>query len=107
MAQDLRTFLEQIRSGAPEEYEVVDREIDPKFEITALTENLEAARRRPVLELRGVKGTDFTVVTNVFAKRSRLAFALGTDVNGAAAEFDRRGRNPVPPEEQFRATRGY
>ena len=74
MAQDLRTFLEQVRSGSPEEYEVVEREIDPKFEITALTEKLDAARRRPILELRGVKGTDFTVVTNVFAKRSRLAF---------------------------------
>ena len=99
MAQDLRTFLEQVRSGSPEEYEVVEREIDPKFEITALTEKLEAARRRPILELRGVKGTDFTVVTNVFAKRSRLAFALGTDVQGAVAEFDRRGLNPVPPKE--------
>ena len=70
--------------------EVVEREIDPKFEITALTEKLEAARRRPILELRGVKGTDFTVVTNVFAKRSRLAFALGTDVQGAVARTGTR-----------------
>jgi UbiD family decarboxylase len=78
---------------------VVEREIDPKFEITALAEKLEAARRRPVLELRNVKGTDFSVVTNVFAKRSRLAFALGTDVRGAVAEFDRRGSNPIACKE--------
>ncbi len=99
MADDLRGFLKEVRSAAPEEYEVVEREIDPNFEITALTEKLEGVRRRPVLELRNVKGTDFTVVTNVFAKRSRLAGALGTDVKNAVAEFDRRGFNPIPPKE--------
>lgn len=99
MADDLRGFLKEVRSAAPEEYEVVEREIDPNFEITALTEKLEGIRRRPVLELRNVKGTDFTVVTNVFAKRSRLADALGTDVKNAVAEFDRRGLCPIPPKE--------
>ncbi|MFQ5693028.1 MAG: hypothetical protein ACE5IM_08305, partial [Nitrospinota bacterium] len=99
MAEDLRTFLEQVKSGSPGEYEVVEREIDPRFEITALTEKLEAARRRPILELRSVKGTDYTVLTNVFAKRSRLALALGTDSRGAVAEFERRAAEPRPFRE--------
>jgi UbiD family decarboxylase len=99
MAEDLRAFLDQIKTHTPDEYVVVDRELDPRFEITALTEKFEAVRRRPVLELRNVKGTDFRVVTNVFAKRSRLAFALGTDVKGAVAEFDKRGFNPIPCKE--------
>ncbi|MFQ5914958.1 MAG: UbiD family decarboxylase [Nitrospinota bacterium] len=99
MPEDLRSFLEKVRASSPEEYEAVEREIDPKFEITALTEKLEQVRRRPVLELRNVKGTDYTVVTNVFAKRSRLAFALGTDVRSAVGEYERRAANPIPCKE--------
>lgn len=99
MAEDLRSFLDQVKSHSPDEYEVVEREIDPQFEITALAEKLEQVRRRPVLELRNVKGTDYTVVTNAFARRSRLAFALGTDVKGVVAEFERRAANPTPFKE--------
>ncbi len=31
MAEDLRSFLDQVKSHSPDEYEVVEREIDPKF----------------------------------------------------------------------------
>ena len=58
MPQDLRTFLDLIKQNNPEDFLVVSREVDPAFEITAITVKLEQeAKRRPILLFEKVKGT--------------------------------------------------
>ena len=60
MPQDLRTFLDQVKRDNPQDFLVVSREVDPAFEITAITVKLEQeAKRRPILLFEKVKGSKF------------------------------------------------
>ena len=98
MSQDLRSFLDLIKRRRPDELVVVSREVDPAFEITALVVKLEReARRRPVLLFERVRGTDFPVLTNLHASRSRLAAALGAPPDAMLTTYLRAMERPVPP----------
>jgi 2,5-furandicarboxylate decarboxylase 1 len=98
MAQDLRTFLDQVKRTRPDDLVIVSREVDPAYEITALVVKLEReGRRRPVLLFENVKGTPFPVLTNLHASRSRLALALGTPPDGMLAAYLRAMDRPLPP----------
>src|SRR2546430_525497 len=78
MAQDLRSFLDLIKRGRPEEFQIASKEVAPAYELTALVVKLEReGRRRPVLLFERVKGSKFPVLTNLHASRSRLAAAMG------------------------------
>ena len=58
MPQDLRSYLDLIKQNHPEDFLTVSREVDPAFEITAITVKLEQeAKRRPILLFEKVKGT--------------------------------------------------
>jgi UbiD family decarboxylase len=98
MSQDLRSFLDLIKRRRPDELVVVSREVDPAFEITALVVKLEReARRRPVLVFERVRGTDFPVLTNLHASRSRLAAAVGAAPDAMLTTYLRAMERPVPP----------
>lgn len=77
----------------------VKREVDPRFEITALVVKLEQERRFPILLFEKVKGTDFPVLTNVHASRRRLALAIGGDPRGAVQTYLKRIAHPLAPVE--------
>ena len=48
--QDLRSYLNLIKQNHPEDFVIVAREVDPAYEITAITVKLEQeAKRRPIL----------------------------------------------------------
>lgn len=49
----------------------VDRAVDPRFELAAVTKRAQQAGNRPIL-FRNVKGTRLEVVTNLFADAARL-----------------------------------
>jgi UbiD family decarboxylase len=77
MSQDLRSYLDRIKKNQPDDFLGVSREVDPAFEITAITVKLEQeAKRRPIILFEKVKGTKFPVLTNLHAGRSRLAAAI-------------------------------
>jgi 2,5-furandicarboxylate decarboxylase 1 len=77
MAQDLRNFLDTAKRDQAQDFLVVSREVDPAYEITAITVKLEQeAKRRPILLFEKVKGSKFPVITNLHASRSRLALAI-------------------------------
>jgi 2,5-furandicarboxylate decarboxylase 1 len=77
MPQDLRSYLDLIKQSHPDDFLAISREVDPAFEITAITVKLEQeAKRRPILLFEKVKGTKFPVLTNLHAGRSRLAAAI-------------------------------
>ncbi len=96
---ELRQFLDKVRQDSPEEFLTITREVDPRFEITALVAKLEAERRFPILRFEHVKGTPFPVVTNVHAGRRRLASAIGSDPRGAVPNYLRRIASPLQPRE--------
>jgi 2,5-furandicarboxylate decarboxylase 1 len=96
---DLRSFIEKVRHEFPDEILTINREVDPRFEITALVAKLEQERRFPILAFENVRGTKFPVVTNVHAGRRRLASAIGAEPRSAVTTYLRRIEHPVPPKE--------
>ena len=54
---DLRGFIEKVRQEFPEEVLTIAKEVDPRFEITALVAKLEQERRFPILVFENVKST--------------------------------------------------
>ncbi len=106
MPKDLRSFLRDLTAGAPADLVTIDREIDPKFEITALQRHLEREGRSPTLLFKNVRNlrgepSGFRLVTNVFADRRKCAVALDLPRNQwrmeTSFEFARRARERVKP----------
>jgi 2,5-furandicarboxylate decarboxylase 1 len=98
MPQDLRSYLDLIKRRKPEEFVIVSKEVDPAYEITALVVKLEKeARRRPVLLFEKVKGSPFSVLTNLHASRSRLALGMGAAPEDMLKTYLRAMERPLPP----------
>ena len=98
MAQDLRSFLDEIKRRWPDDLQVISRSVDPAYEITALVVKLERqARRRPVLLFENVRGSRFPVLTNLHASRSRLAAAIGARPDAMLATYLRAMEHPIAP----------
>jgi len=99
MSQDLRNYLNSIKQNHPEDFLTVSREVDPAFEITAITVKLEQeAKRRPILLFENVKGTSFSVLTNLHAGRSRLAAAIHAKPEEMQRAYLRAMEKPIPPK---------
>jgi len=99
VAQDLRSYLDLVKRRTPGDFEIVVREVDPAYEITALVVKLEReAKRRPVLLFEKVKGTRFPVLTNLHASRSRLAAAMGAPPEGTLRAYLHAMEKPIPPK---------
>ena len=100
MAQDLRSYLDLVRGKNPADVVTVAKEVDPAFEISATVAKLQSeARKRPVLTFEKVEGTDFPVLTNLHASRSRLALSMGAEPRGMLAKYLDAMENPIPPRE--------
>jgi 2,5-furandicarboxylate decarboxylase 1 len=99
MPQDLRTFLDQVKRDNRDDLLVVSREVDPAFEITAITAKLEQeAKRRPIILFEKVKGTKFPVLTNLHAGRSRLARAIHAKPEEMQRAYLGAMEKPIPPK---------
>ena len=66
----------------------VDREVDPRFELAAVTKRGQQAGNRPIL-FRNVTGTRLEVVTNLFADEGRLRSLLPVKEGPFAAAYAR------------------
>jgi 4-hydroxybenzoate decarboxylase len=60
------------------EMRVIDREVDPRFELAAVTQVSQRESELPIL-FRRVKGSDFPVVTNLYGSRARLCELIGAE----------------------------
>ena len=107
MALDLRNFIQLLKEKAPEEIAFVDREVDSKFECTALLRKLELQGRRPMVVFHrprtaggGEPGRPLSF--NTFATRKKLALALGLGPEQHRMELPlelvRRYSHPLAPE---------
>jgi len=76
--KDLRSFLDEVLHQRPGDLKVVDREVDPRFGITAWPAAFERHNQSPAFLFTNVKGADTSCVTNVAATFERVAIALGT-----------------------------
>src|SRR2546430_16988067 len=99
MSQDLRSYLDLIKRKHPEDFLVVSREVDPAYEITAITVKLEQeAKRRPILLFEKVKGTKFPVLTSLHAGRPRLAPGINAGPGGRERAYLGPMGTPIQPK---------
>lgn len=59
------------------EIAIVEREVDPKFELAAVVSRSQKESDRPIL-FRNVKGTDFPVIANIYGSFDRVAEMVDT-----------------------------
>src|SRR5437588_13080898 len=98
MGQDLRSFIDAVKRARPDDVQIVKKEVDPAYEITALVVKLEREmKRRPILIFENVKGTRFPVITNLHASRARLAAAIGASPDTMLAKYREAMEKPIPP----------
>jgi 2,5-furandicarboxylate decarboxylase 1 len=103
MTKDLRSFITELETNAPEEIARVSQSISARYEITALLTQLEKRKQFPLLFCEKVQGTDAPVVINAQASRRLMAMALECKPEELAAKFSERQGKPIPPVEMINA----
>ncbi len=98
-SNDLRSFLDDLKSKMAEDFVLVKREINPKFQLSALVAKLEQQKKWPVILFERVKGTSFPVLTNLHASRQRLALALRSDPKELVSSYLQKLSKRIKPKE--------
>jgi 2,5-furandicarboxylate decarboxylase 1 len=102
-SKDLRSFLRQLVESDPEQLVVVDREVDPVFEATAIVDRIRTdpayEKKYPAVLFRKVRGSDIPLLINLHGTYERLALSIDTDVYGMVEEFSRRENHQVPVKQ--------
>jgi len=106
MPKDLRVFLDKLLKEAPQEIITIEKEVDPKFEISAILQHLENRESFPAVLFKRVKNmngesSDFQMVTNVFGNREKCALALDLPLSKSgmevSLEYSKRQLNFIEP----------
>ena len=87
MPKDLRQYLDELRRKLPDEFVSVERRVDPKFELSAVLRKLQDLNQYPAAHFHNVKGSKFSVVSNLFASPKRLALALEADPDNLIKDY--------------------
>ena len=96
--QSLRGFIKMVETRHPDQILRISREVDPRFEMTAVVYELERAGRNPVIIFQKPAGFNIPVVTNVAANRQLLAACLGVEPSQLPAAFRERCQKYIPCE---------
>ena len=94
MIDDLRSQLKALEEWG--ELLRIPREVDPRFELSAISKKLEAAQ---ALFFEKVRGNAMPIVVGTDNSRSRLARVLGTDDSSLLGRYLEAIRDPLPPVE--------
>ena len=100
MPKNLRTFLEEVRACYPNDVREVNREVDPRWEVTGLLAALERRGEFPVVRYNHVKGSELPVLINLFGTYDRCALSMGQpDVWSAIVRSSEHEADPIPSHE--------
>ncbi len=99
MTQDLRMFLQRLETERPDHLVRVKEPLDPKFEVSAVVEELNRLPTAPVLFAEQLVGSLFPLVSNLLADRNRIAYMLGVPRDGLIPEFNARAARRIAPVE--------
>jgi len=105
MAKDLRSFLEDLRAKLPENYLEVGKEIDSRFETSAILKHMEDRKNfstvlfKNVKNIKGVSG--HRVLSNLTASRENMAIGAGLSPEQSGGdltrEVSRKSKQPLAP----------
>ena len=100
MPKDLRRYLDELLEKRPKDVVIVEREIDPRYEASAIVEKLEKENRFPLVFFKNIRGSKIPLVINLGATYERLALSLGSSsVPQMVKDLALRERHPVPVKE--------
>lgn len=80
----MREYLQQLEASG--ELVTVSREVDPEFELAAVTRAFQRRHDKPVL-FEKVRGTKFPVLTNMYCSAARLDEIIGAGDAGFGARW--------------------
>jgi 4-hydroxybenzoate decarboxylase len=80
----MRDYIEKLRADG--DLISIKREVDPRFELAAVTRAAQRAGES-ALRFERVRGTRIPVVTNVYGSRRRLASLIGAEPSGFCKRF--------------------
>ena len=75
--RDLRNFIVECEKELPKEFVRVSREVDPKYEISAIIKKLDLIGKHPLVFFEKVKGYNMPVVCNTDDSWTKFGLALG------------------------------
>ena len=84
MLTDLRALVDYLRRQR--KLLVVEREVDPRFELNAVIRKIQAGENLPVL-FKHVRGTRFPVLSNALGNYGLVAQLLGVQIGRLAARW--------------------
>jgi UbiD family decarboxylase len=84
MLTDLRALVDYLRRQ--QKLLVVEREVDPRFELNAVIRKIQAGANLPVL-FKHVRGTRFPVLSNALGNYGLVAQLLGVEIGRLAARW--------------------
>jgi 2,5-furandicarboxylate decarboxylase 1 len=99
MAQDLRTYLDQLVKHDPGQLKIVEEEIDPEFEAAAIVHKMEKDPRYPgfpAVLFKNIKGSKIPLMLNLHGTFERVALSINSDVAGMVPEYGKREGSPIP-----------
>lgn len=95
--KDFHSFLSDLRAECPRDVLTVSDPVDDPFVPNAMASELDRLERPPLLVFEDFCGGDMPFVTNVFASRDRLAWAIGTTRDRFHNVVNERMQHPLPP----------
>lgn len=99
MAQDLRTYLDTLTKANPNAIKVVEDEVDPEFEATAIVHKIlndPDYPGYPAVLFKNIKGSPVPNLLNLHGTYDRVALSIGSDVQGMVPEYAKREGSPIP-----------
>src|SRR5215471_197299 len=97
--KDLRAYLQKLIEYDPKQLMIVDKEIDPIFEVTAIVDRIRTDARYanyPAVLFRKIKGSSIPLLINLQGTYERLALAIDSNLKEMVDEFSRRENSPIP-----------
>ncbi|RLI04537.1 UbiD family decarboxylase [Candidatus Bathyarchaeota archaeon] len=91
--EDLRSFMDALEKEG--ELKKVEKEVDPKYEIAAVLDELDK-KGGPAVLFKNVKGYKTSVVGNICGTRKRIGKALGVEYDKVTFKYMEALEKPVP-----------
>jgi len=103
MGEDFRSFLKEMEETKEGGFFRISKEVDTRYEVSAIVTKLEKARQIPLLFFEKVKGHTMPVVVNCYADRGRVASAIGVSKQDLNQRVAQAYQKPMPPVEVSKA----
>jgi 2,5-furandicarboxylate decarboxylase 1 len=98
--KDLRAFIQRLLAHDPDQLLVVDREVDPILEATALVDRMRSdsryAGKYPAVLFKRIAGSEIPLLLNLFGTYERVALMIDSTVRNMVEDFTQRQTSPLP-----------